>query len=371
MMLATVRLGDLEFANPEWFGVLWLVPLLGAIMLIGSMIRLLMLRRFADRALFRELGGGMHLVRRGLKATLVLGALGLLVVALARPQFRKGERNVERRGRDVVFVIDVSRSMLARDLAPNRLERVKLWVNDALGAMEGDRVGLVAFAGAAVVKSPLTLDYGFFRFAVDELAANDLLSPGELVETMDYRRIQSVSQGGSMIGDAIRKAANEVFDRTEGRFRDIILITDGEDQGSFPVEAAARAGELGIRIIAIGVGSDGDGATIPLVADERGRDVSDDAGIPLTYAGRAVRSRLDRTTLTRIARASRDGVYIHVATGTNFNLDRVYRDLVASASQSVYEDESVVEYDERFHLFLVPAVIILLLEGFIGAARRR
>ena len=371
MLIPAAQVGELEFANPEWFGVLWLVPMLGAIMLVGSMIRLLMLRKFADRALFRQLGGGAFIARRALKATLVLSALALLVIAMARPQFRKGERNVERRGRDVVFVIDVSRSMLARDLAPNRLERVKLWVNDALTAMEGDRVGLVAFAGAAVVKSPLTLDYAFFRFAVDELSANDLLSPGELVETMEFRRIQSVSQGGSMIGDAIRKASNEVFDRTEGRFRDIILITDGEDQGSFPVEAAAQAGELGIRIIAIGVGDDGDGATIPLMAEQGGRSVADDAGVPLTYAGRAVRTRLDRTAMTRIARASSDGVYIHVATGTNFNLDRVYRDLVASASQSVYEDESVVEYDERYHLFLVPAVIILLLEGFIGAARRR
>lgn len=360
---------EFEFADPQWFGVLWILPLLAGIMLVGTLIRLLMLRRFAERRLLAMLGGGEHVLRRGTKALMVLIALGLLAVAMARPQLRKGERDVERRGRDVVFVIDVSRSMLARDLMPNRIERVKLWVQDAVEAMEGDRVGLVAFAGAAVVKSPLTLDYGFFRFAVNELAPNDLLSPGELVETMDFRRLQSVSQGGSMIGDAIRKAINEVFDNTEGRFRDIILITDGEDQGSFPIEAGMRARERGVRIIAIGVGDDAEGASIPLAGGfgDDGRRIDE----PLEFAGREVRTRLDRSTLTRVARASADGVYIHVGTGTNFNLDRVYRDLVASASQSAFEDQSIVEYEERFTLFLVPAVLLLLLEGFIGAARRR
>ncbi len=362
-------LSEFEFANPEWFAVLWAIPVLAGVMLVGTLIRMLMLRRFAERRLLNELGGGGQVLRRGLKASLVLIALGLLAVSMARPQFRKGERNIERQGRDVVFVIDVSRSMLAQDLLPNRLGRVKLWVQDASEAMEGDRVGLVAFAGGAVVKCPLTLDYAFFRYAVNELAANDLLSPGELVETLDFRRLQSVSQGGTMIGDAIRKAIDDVFDDSEGRFRDIILITDGEDQGSFPIDAAAKARDRGIRIIAIGVGDDGDGATIPLAAG-----FADDGGSvtrPLEHRGRAVRSRLDRTELTRIARASESGVYIHVGTGTNFNLDRVYRDLVASASQSAFDDDAIIEYEERYTLFLVPALALLLLEGFLGAARRR
>src|SRR5207248_2088929 len=124
--------------------------------------------------------------------------------------------------------------MLAQDVAPSRLERTKIWINDLVGSLRGDRVSLVAFAGAAVVKCPLTLDYGYFRMSLEEL------SPG------------SVPRGGTLIGDAIRKTMSQVFDvggAAASRHRDIILITDGEDHESFPVQAAEQAGKDGVRII--------------------------------------------------------------------------------------------------------------------------
>lgn len=254
-------------------------------------------------------------------------------MALARPQTDPRERDVSVRGRDVVFLVDVSRSMLATDLAPCRLERAKLWIKDVSATLAGDRVALVAFAGASVVVCPLTLDYGFFTMALDDL------SP------------RTVPRGGSLIGDAIRRTMTGVFEPT-ARHRDIILITDGEDQESFPAEAAAEAGKQGIRIITIGVGSE-IGAAVP--AESGGAMRDGDA---------EVRSRQDSAGLAKIAAASAGGVYFNVGTGT-IELDRVYADLVAASEKSEVKAAASIEYAERFPWFLAIALAMLLVEGFI------
>ncbi|MBX3389800.1 MAG: VWA domain-containing protein [Phycisphaeraceae bacterium] len=289
--------------------------------------------------------------RAGLKIALVAAGLSSLMLALARPQADPVEETVNVRGRDVVFILDVSRSMLSRDAVPNRLARAKLWINDLVNTLQGDRVGLVAFAGAAVVKCPLTLDYGFFRMALDEL------SPA------------SVPRGGTLIGDAIRKAMSDVFEPGPGRYRDIVLITDGEDQGSFPAEAAKQAAEQGVRLIVIGIGSEIEGAPVP--AGEK----SDTRY--LEYQGERVRSRLDETTLAKIAeaatRAAGDsgggGVFLNVGTGT-INLDKVYHDLAGSSEKREVETKSNVVYRELFPYFLVIAALCLAVEPTIGGRRR-
>jgi len=290
-------------------------------------------------------------MRAGIKIVLVAIGLASLMLALARPQADPVEESVTVRGRDVVFIVDVSRSMLSRDAVPNRLARAKLWINDLVNTLRGDRVGLVAFAGAAVVKSPLTMDYGFFRMALDEL------SPA------------SVPRGGTLIGDAIRKAMSDVFEPGPGRYRDIVLITDGEDQGSFPAEAAKQAAEQGVRLIVIGIGSEVEGAPVP---SEEKSDQN-----YLEYHGERVRSRLDQTTLATIAeaasRAAGDsgggGVFLNVGTGT-IDLDKVYHDLVGSADQRETEAKSNVLYRELFPYFLLIAGACLALEPLIGGRMR-
>ncbi len=184
--------------------------------------------------------------RRRLSSLLLLLAAALMSVALARPGWKPAPITVRQEGRDVVFVLDVSLSMLAEDLAPNRLERAKLAIMDALPALEGDRLALVAFAGSASVVCPLTRDTSFFAWAVEGLTP------------------ASTDEEGTMIGDAIRKVATAVFDPRERRTKDLVLISDGEDQGSFPAEAAAAAGQQGVRIVAVALGAAGAGSRIPI-----------------------------------------------------------------------------------------------------------
>ncbi len=324
--------------------LLWLLPLLIGLYAYAGVRRRQALARFAEAQLLPILDTSVHTARRRWKAALVLLAFVACVVAACRPAWNPVPKTLTRRGRDVVFVLDVSRSMLAEDLKPSRLERAKLAIRDCLERLEGDRVGLVAFAGNAVVKCPLTLDYGFFRLMLEQL------SP------------QSVSRGGTMIGDAIRTAVEQVFEDPEKQHKDIILITDGEDHDSFPREAAATAGRLGIRLIAIGIGDENQGRRIP-VTDETGRQTF------LTYQGEEVWSRLDADTLRAMVNATPGGRYLNVATGT-IDLGAVYQKLVASARKKELAAQTVKRYEEKFQIFVALAFAILCLELAMGDRRR-
>jgi len=330
-----------EFAQPQWLSAAWLAPIVLLLVVLAIARRRRALGRFADRALLGQIaqmsGTGVLIVR----GALVSAAIGLIAVALARPLLDKTERTIQREGRDVVFIVDVSRSMLADDLAPSRLERTKLWIRDVIPTLDGDRVGLIAFAGSSVVKCPLTLDYAFFDMALSELATD------------------SVSRGGTMLGDALRRASEQVFDNFEGRFRDVLLFTDGEDQGSAPLEAARSAGEAGIRLLAFGLGDADQGTRI------RDPDPRASSEYILDDSGRPVRSRLDRDTLEAMARSTPGGVYVHVGTG-NVELDRLYQDLVKDAAKSVVQEDTIVEYDERFQTYLGLALGALLVFALIG-----
>jgi Ca-activated chloride channel family protein len=234
--------------------------------------------------------------------------------------------------------------MLAEDLAPNRLERAKLAIEDCLERLQGDRVALVVFAGTAAVKSPLTLDYGFFRFILDDIS------------------IQSIARGGTMIGDALRKTLDEVFDDQEKEHKDIILITDGEDHDSFPVEAAKEVGERGVRLIAIGLGDENEGRRIP-ITDADGRRTF------MTHNGVEVWSRLDADTLRKMVNATPGGKYLNVATGA-INLGEVYEQLVASAERKTVESQTITQYEEKFQVFLGLAICALCCEMFVSERSR-
>jgi Ca-activated chloride channel family protein len=282
--------------------------------------------------------------RPGLRAALLLVGCTLIVASLARPAWNRSPQEVTRRGRDVVFIIDVSRSMLADDLRPNRLERAKLAVQDAASRLDGDRVALIAFAGTASVKCPLTIDYGFFRMALDELATD------------------SVPRGGSRIGDAVRKSLDEVFDETPSQYRDIILITDGEDQDSNPVEAAQQAAERGVRLIAIGLGDETKGRRIP-VTTGAGRETY------LAYQGEEVWSRLDAATLRQMTEVTPGGRYLNVTTGA-IDLADIYSSLIGAADQRAFETELVETYDEQFQILLGLGFLLLCIETIVSARRR-
>lgn len=325
-----MRLGE-----PQWLMALWAAPAAAALLAWAWSRRRVMLRRLAAPAVWGVVARAAGRGRVVVKAALAVTALAATAIALARPQWDPRPLTVKTSGRDVAFVVDVSRSMTATDLAPTRLERTKLWIKDLAGSLAGDRVALVAFAGGSVVKCPLTTDYEFFRMSVDDL------SP------------QTVARGGTLIGDAIRKTLDSVFAEEEARFRDIILVTDGEDHESFPVQAAEQAGRRGVRIIALGVGSD-IGAVVPGVRHE-------DA---------AVVSKMDARSLAGVAHASAGGVFLNVGTG-NIDLDEVYRDLVASAEKNETGKAESVVYREGFQIALALAAAALLLEAWIHERGKR
>ncbi len=323
---------------------LWAIPLLIALYIYAAHKRRQALHLFVDTNLLPMLNTSISSVRRQWKAALLILAFGLGILAASRPAWNPIPQKLERHGRDVVFILDVSRSMLAEDLVPNRLERSKLAIRDVVDQLMGDRVGLLVFAGNGVVKCPLTLDYGFFRMMLEDVSSS------------------SVTRGGTMIGDAIRKSMDEVFDDMEKEYKDIILITDGEDHDSFPIEAAADAGKKGIRIIAIGIGDEDQGKRIP-ITDNTGNKTF------LTYKGQEVWTKLDGDTLRKMVNATPGGRYLNVATGT-IDLGEVYLDLVVTAEKKKLESITVQRYEEKFQIFAGIMFVLLVIDLLVNERKR-
>jgi Ca-activated chloride channel family protein len=333
----------LQLRNLEQLHFLWIVLPLIAVYIYGWQHRKKALGAFIEAGLLHKIHISATSSFRHRKVALLLIATLLLVLSFTRPAWNLKTERVERRGRDVVFLLDVSKSMLAEDLVPNRLERAKLAIGDCVDQLQGDRVALVTFAGTAAVKCPLTLDYGFFRMMLNRISTD------------------SITRGGTMVGDAVRKILGEVFDDQEREFKDIILITDGEDHESFPIEAASQAGEKGVRIIAIGLGDEKEGKRIPIVTKNGAKKF-------LTYKGREVWTKLDATTLRKMVQATPGGKYLNVATGT-IDLGRVYLDLVAAADKKDLEAETIKRYEEKFQIFLGIAFVLLCIEMIMREKR--
>jgi len=227
--------------------LLWVLPVMTGLFIYGWAKKKRALEIFIEASLLEKVYITTDNSKIYFKAFLIIIALAFIIVGLTRPSWNPKPEKIERKGRDIVFLLDVSKSMLAEDLKPNRIERAKLAINDCVDQLMGDRVALVAFAGTAAIKCPLTQDYGFFRIMLKSIGTD------------------SIARGGTMMGDALRILLSDVFDDQAKEYKDIILITDGEDHDSFPVEAAKKVGEKGIRLIAIGLGDENEGKRIPVI----------------------------------------------------------------------------------------------------------
>jgi Ca-activated chloride channel family protein len=327
----------LTFARPEWLHALWLLPLGAALFWWAEQRRRVLIACIVAPKLRSLLAGNTSPFRRWLRAACVLGALGLLAATLAGPQLGYDTLEVPHRGRDVIIAMDVSRSMLATDVAPTRLQRAKLLAEDLVGELGSDRLGLVAFAGSAFLQAPLTLDHGAVLAAVDELDT-DL-----------------IPKGGTNIAAAIR-ACEEAFGKAEGFSRAIVIISDGEELDADGLEAARQAGAAGIRIFTVGVGSE-EGSEIPLGPGEFVRDQS----------GKVVQSRLDAARMREIAEVT-GGFYVPLDEDAArlLSTDGIGRmqevEMSASASRRPIE---------RYQWPLGAAVALLCLQALIGERRRR
>lgn len=329
-------MSGIRLQNIDMLHLLWMVPFLIALLIYAWQRRRRALEIFIDSGLLDRIHISASTSKRNWQAVALLVAMMLVIFAMARPAWNPKPETVERRGRDVVFLLDVSNSMLAEDLVPNRLERAKLAIRDCVERLQGDRVALVAFAGTAAIKCPLTLGYGFFQMMLEDVS------------------IDSIARGGTMIGDAIRKIMTDVFDDQVKEYKDIILITDGEDHDSFPVEAARKAGDRGVRLLAIGLGDENEGRRIP-VTNENGQKTF------LKYKGQEVWTKLDADTLRKMVNATPGGRYFNVATGA-IDLGNVYMQLVASAEKKALESETIKRYEEKFQIFLAIGFLLLCIE---------
>lgn len=327
----------MRWENPELLLGLWILPALAAVLVYGHRRRLAAACHFVDSEMVQRLVPRLGGWRPWIKSGLLLLGVGLLTVAAARPRFGVYFEQVSARGVDLFVLLDVSRSMTAEDVAPNRLERAKSDIRDLLKQLAGDRVGLILFAGAPVVRVPLTTDQGFFRMALEDVDTD------------------SAPRGGSLIGDAIRKAL-ESMERRRDREQVIVLITDGEDHDSFPQEAAQQAAERGVKIFTVGLGDPDQGTRIPV------RDAS--GGLRyLKYQGQQVWSRLDERLLKQIALTT-GGAYIPARTRA-YDLGQIYQEHLAGLTRGEIQAEKRKRYAEQFQLFLGLGLALLLAEMMV------
>ena len=327
--------------NPSILLALWILPLLAWLLVHAHRKRVAAARAFVDPVMVQRLMPSLGGPRPWIKGTLLLAGVALLVVAAARPRFGVYTETVTQRGVDLFVLLDVSRSMTAEDVAPNRLERAKSDVRDLLPHVVGDRVGLIVFAGKPVVKAPLTNDQGFFRLVLDEVD------------------VGSAPRGGTLIGDAIRKAL-EAMPRSRDRDQVMVLITDGEDQDSYAEDAAKQAAERGVKIFTVGLGDSSEGARIPV------RDNSNRLAY-LQYQGQERWSKRNDDLLKKIALTT-DGAYIPAGTQA-YDLGQVYADHLAGLTRSEYRAEKRKRYREQFQWFVCFGVLLLLLEMGVASYR--
>lgn len=296
-----------------------------------------LLALFCGKELVGELVTDIKKGRRRVKAFLSLLAMAFGIVALTQPQWGYHWEEIKRLGVDIIVAIDVSESMLAEDVKPSRLERAKREVFDLIEMLEGDRIGLIVFAGTSFVQCPLTLDYGACKMFLDYIDTDLIPVPG------------------TALADAIRTATAS-FSRRERKSKALILITDGENHEGEPIEAAKEAKQEGIKIFPIGVGRK-EGVPIPL----RGGS----GGFKKDRQGDMVITHLDETTLQKIALET-GGSYVSSVTG-DMDLDKIYKEGIKQRiEQKQLKSTRKRRWEQRFQWFILCALLFIGLEFFVS-----
>jgi len=300
------------------------------------------LERFAAGHLLGKLTESVSPGRRMAKRVLLLAAVASIFVALARPQVGFQWKEVKRKGIDILLAVDTSKSMLAADVAPNRLERSKLGIMDFVSRLEGDRVGLIPFAGAAFLMCPLTLDYDAFR---------------QSLNTLDT---EIIPQGGTDISSAIREADAAFSNNANHKI--LVLVTDGEDLEGEALNAAKTAAKKGMTIYTVGVGTPA-GELIPMKdAGQAGHFVKD-------AKGQVVKSRLDEKMLAEIAQVT-GGQYEPLGQQAE-GLDAIYRQKLSLVPKQELAERMQRSPIERFEWPLLIAFVLLVMEFALSDRKRR
>ncbi len=332
----------MRFAYPHllWL-LLVLLPALVLFFLSSQRKRQALVKQFIQARLLPSLTVGLSPTRQRLRFVCLLLGVALLDVALARPQWGFTWEETTRRGLDIVVAIDTSKSMLAEDIAPNRLARAKLAALDLMQEANADRLGLVAFAGDAFLECPLTVDDTAFRESVQALDVNTL------------------PQGGTAIAEAIKTALTAF--KEEARYKVLVLFTDGEDNEPGALQAAKEAAKDGLRIFTVGIGT-------PQGDLLRTTDANGNSDYIRDANGDVVKSHLNEILLQQIAAATPGGFYIPLR-GANA-VETLYEKGIAPLPKAESDERLVKHYKERFYWPLAAAILLLLTEMFLPERKR-
>ncbi|MBF0210444.1 MAG: VWA domain-containing protein [Desulfamplus sp.] len=330
----------MKFSNPNIFYLIWLVAILIAVSVYGIRKRARVVSRFIAKPLIPTMIPTYSLKRQKLKALLLILVLFLLVLSMSGPLAGFRWEEVKQKGVDIIIALDCSKSMLATDIKPSRLEQAKREIIDLLNMMHSDRAGLVAFAGTSILQCPLTLDYSGFSIFLNAL-------------NPDY-----LPMGGTDISGAIQTAING-FENGSDTEKAIIIITDGEDTVGDPVLVAAEAAKSKIKIFCIGVGQK-DGAPIP--------DTSS-GGFKKDESGKIVISKVDDEILQKISAAG-GGLYVRSVAG-DMDLDQIYtNEIQKNMEKKELQSGKKKVWENRFQWILLPAALLLIFELLISERKK-
>lgn len=333
----------MRFAEPMFLWGLLSLPLFALLFVYAYYRRKKLSERFVSLTMLSKLSTSHSPWRRLTKVLLLLLAIAFLFVALARPQWGRKMEHIERKGLDIVLLQDVSLSMLAEDIKPNRLTRSRHEISAFLESLTGDRVGLVAFSGDAQVMVPLTLDYGTVQSMLREL------KPGWLLPGTNLER-------------AIRKGMDLYRNSNSGtQYSVMILMSDGEELEAAAVNAAKEAAEMGIKIYTIGIGSR-EGVPIP-VPSKHG-----EVSYKKDVQGNIVTTRLEDGTLQEIASAT-GGLYFYASPG-EFQLQKVLTE-IATMEKKDQSSDRMDNYQDRYQVFLGLAALLFLIEALVSERGHR
>jgi len=332
----------MTFGVPQWLWGLLLIPLLIALFVRSERRGLKRLQEFVSARLLPQLAGTVNRPRRMIRFALQLLGLALAIVSLAQPRWGYTFEDVKRKGLDLLIAVDTSRSMLSNDVQPNRLDRVKLAIQDLIGQLQGDRVGLIAFAGRAFLQAPLTIDYD------------------AVVEALSDLDTKTIPEGGTNISSAIT-LATQSFGKSAMGNRALVVFTDGEELSGDAVKTAKEAADAGVRIFTVGVGTP-QGSLIPVTADDGQTSFVKDS------SGQVVKSKLDDKRLREIAQAS-GGFYLHLENGPR-SMQQIQNEGLAKMQAAEMDVRLSRRPIERYEWPLGAALIALALSILIPERKR-
>lgn len=327
----------LYFGNPQFFILLLLAPVIPVAYALLRRGRMARIRRFGDEALVKQLMPSWSGAKGWVRVILLSLAFFCFVIGLCRPQVGAKLSERETKGAEIMICLDVSNSMLAQDYSPDRLERAKLAISRIVDKLDGDRIGLIVFAGNSFVQLPITTDYVSAKMFLNSIDTG------------------SVPVQGTAMGEAIHTAARSFSAQSE-KSRAIIVITDGENHEDDPVAAAGEVAAMGMKVYTIGVGT------------LQGQPIPRDGELMKDKDGNIVVTRLDEDTLREVAEAG-NGAYVH-AGNEEFGLNPIIDDIRRMEDER-YNSVVFEEYDEQFMYFLGAALLLLVLEMLVGERRNR